>query len=155
MVTQGDYDTWRANFGAASAGGGMSLSFSNATAPLLAPVSQPTDRREAVRTAFESLDQQASAISAKRSFLYLFPDKSAQVGRHVAPAPTTAFRSQPTEVETTQGLEDYYSTQQRRGKNPSHDAGDFPVGLHEIALDEAHCEFASDLRSTLLLQLTT
>jgi hypothetical protein len=155
MVTQDDYDTWRANFGAASAGGGQSLSFSNTASALLAPLSQSTDKHEAIRTVFASLDEQEATVSAKRSFLYLFPEKLAQLGRHVAPAPITAFRSQPAEVETTQGLEDYYSTLQRRGKNRLNDGGDFPVDIHDIAFDEAHCEFAVELRSTLLSQLTT
>jgi hypothetical protein len=153
VVTQEDYDTWRANFGATAAGGGNSLPLSSAAVSLSAPVTQSNDESAAVTAAFESLNQQASAKGTEESFPSLFPNALGQVGRHVLRSSIAALRLQPTEVDTTRGLEDYFSTLLRHAKHESHDTADSLDGAHDMALDEPHCELAAGLQSALFLRL--
>src|SRR5205823_3567030 len=104
-----------------------------------------------VTSAFESLDQQALSKGTKRSFQSFFPNASSQRGRYVERSSTAVLRHRPTEVDSTPGFNEYYSTLPRRAKHASRDAVDSLDAAHDMAVDEAHCELGADLQSAWLL----
>ena len=149
MVTQGDYDTWQANFGMTVAGGGQSLQ-PLAIAPLSAPATQENDKSLALASVFASLGQQVTANDAEGSFLYLFPAKAGQLSRRVLRRSITALRYQQLDVAPTRGLQDNCATLQRMSKFGLDDASDFLDRVDNTPIDKAVCELGVALQDVLV-----
>jgi hypothetical protein len=149
MVTQDDYDTWRANFGAPAAGGQSLSAF--ATTPPSAPVAQDEVKNAAIKAAFASLEQRAVTNGAEESILSLFLDRAGWFSRRPVRRSTIAQRDQQIGISTVPDLDNSSIVPHRRLKYAAADVNDFGACEDSSPIDEALGEFGGDLQAPMLL----